>query len=147
MKNKTTAALCAADIRKELKKEFPDIKFTIKSQSYSGGNSVRISWFDGPPSVVVREFTDKYQYGNFNGMEDIYEYSNNRTDLPHQVKYVFASSEISPARYEAVKNQIAEAYGCDVNDWEDVKKKLGQPIDRVVYQEIEQPGRHLVGVS
>ena len=83
---KSTAANCAAAIREELK-QFKGIKFTVRSENYSMGNSVHIGWTDGPTAREVEEITNKYQYGHFNGMEDIYEYSNSRKDIP-QAKYV-----------------------------------------------------------
>lgn len=95
-KNKkvTGAAACAAAIRTELKEAFPGIKFSVKCENYSGGNSVNIFWTDGPTVAQVEKISGKYQYGHFNGMEDIYEYSNNIEGLP-QVKYVFEERTIS----------------------------------------------------
>jgi hypothetical protein len=91
---KSSAANCAAAIREELKKEFPGIKFYVKSDNFAGGNSVDIRWADGPTTSEVENFTSKYQYGHFNGMEDIYENTNNRNDIP-QAKYVSESREMS----------------------------------------------------
>jgi hypothetical protein len=84
---KTTHARTAQEIRKILKKEFPTIKFKVTSESYSMGSSVRIEWTDGVTSEKVDELVKKFQYGHFDGMQDLYEYSNSRDDIP-QVKYV-----------------------------------------------------------
>lgn len=84
----TQAALAAKSIRKELKEHFPHVKFSVKSENYAGGNGVNISWDNGVTDKVIKNIVDKYQYGHFNGMEDIYEYSNTIEDLP-QVKFVF----------------------------------------------------------
>ena len=73
----TGSAQCAAAIRTELKTKFPDCKFSVTSENFSGGDSVHISWKDGPTTKQVDSIVNKYQYGHFNGMEDIYEYSNN----------------------------------------------------------------------
>ncbi len=81
-------------IRKELKKAYPLTKFSVTSHSYSGGSSVAIEWLDGPTSESVGKIAYKYQYGHFNGMEDIYELTNNRNDIP-QVKYVQVRREVS----------------------------------------------------
>ncbi len=83
----STHAEAAKLMRKELKKAFPTIKFSVTSQTYSGGNSVHVGWINGPTSDMVSSIVSKYQYGHFNGMEDIYENTNKRADLP-QVKYV-----------------------------------------------------------
>lgn len=109
-------AQCAAAIKSELKANFPTVKFSVRSESFSGGNAVDISWIDGPTDEQVREITDKYQYGHFDGMIDCYEYSNRRTDIP-QAKYVQTAR-----RYSAEsKAQAAAILGIDVatqmNDW------------------------------
>jgi hypothetical protein len=100
MKIKTQAAQAAAAIRKELKENFPQIKFSVKSENYAGGNSVNISWVDGVPESKVKAITSKYEYGTFNGMNDIYEYDNVNDNLP-QVKYISEIRTISNEIYEA----------------------------------------------
>lgn len=84
----------AAAIKAELKAAFPSIKFSVTSDSFSMGNSVHISWEDGPTTDKIKEISSKYQYGHFNGMEDIYENTNSRDDIP-QAKYVSESRHMS----------------------------------------------------
>lgn len=67
-------ALGAKNIRVELKRAFPGVKFSVTSEGYSGGCSIDINWTDGPTSKQVKEITDKYEEGHFDGMEDIYNY-------------------------------------------------------------------------
>jgi len=95
-KNKTlsTAANTAKAIREELKANFAGVKFSVTSENFAGGNSVNISWSDGPTTEQVSNISNKYQYGHFNGMEDIYEYTNDRNDIP-QAKYVSESRSMS----------------------------------------------------
>ncbi len=87
-------ASAAKLIRQELKKAFPLVKFSVTSESYSMGDSVNVSWTNGPNTDKVNEIVKKYQYGHFNGMEDIYENSNNRVDIP-QTKFVQTRREIT----------------------------------------------------
>ena len=101
---KSCAANCAAAIREELKKVFPNVKFSVKSSNFAGGDSVNITWTDGPIVKDVEKVTNKYQYGRFDGMTDMYEYSNSREDLP-QSKYVQTRREIT----EEVNNVVFEA--------------------------------------
>lgn len=115
MKNKSTHAEAAQLIRKELKKEFPSIKFSVCSDSYSGGNSVRISWKDGPITDNVSKITRKYQYGHFDGMCDCYEYSNVNDNFP-QVKYVFNNREVS----ESIKDECFEQLKKTLYGWENI---------------------------
>lgn len=83
-------AACAAAIKAELTGLYPGIKFSVKSSSFSMGDSVNVNWTDGPTSKEVDEIIKKYQYGHFDGMQDIYENSNSRDDIP-QSKYVSSS--------------------------------------------------------
>lgn len=100
MKTQTTAALCAKEVRKDLKQNFPTTKFSVTSSTFSMGNAVDIKWTDGPTTKQVDEVVCKYQYGHFNGMEDIYEYSNRNEDIP-QAKWVMANRKLSE---ETIKN-------------------------------------------
>lgn len=80
-------ALVAGNIRKELKKEFPSVKFSVTSQH---GTAVNIKWTDGPTKEAVSNITSKYQEGRFNGMEDIYEYNTSPfNDIFGGAKYIF----------------------------------------------------------
>ena len=90
----STHADTAKAIRKELKKVFPLTQFFVTSKTFSMGDSVAISWFNGTPSEKVSAIVNKYQYGHLNGMEDIYENTNSRSDIP-QVKYVQVRREVS----------------------------------------------------
>lgn len=95
----------AAAIKAELKAAFPFTKFSVKSETYAGGNSVNITWKDGQTVEQVEKFTAKYQYGSFNGMEDLYEYTNSRSDIP-QVKYVQEYRELSDEIIKQVAEQL-----------------------------------------
>jgi hypothetical protein len=67
-------ARAAKNIKLELARAFPGVKFSVSSRSYSGGNSVDIHWDNGPTSSQVDEILGKYQMGSFDGMQDLYEY-------------------------------------------------------------------------
>lgn len=99
MKIKTQAAQAAAAIKAELK--IAGFKAKVKSSNFSGGNSVNVYVPDMNPAQIqaINEICDKYQYGQFNGMEDYYEYTNRRDDLP-QAKYVSVNNEISDELYQ-----------------------------------------------
>ena len=135
VKEKSTQAQAAAMIRKELKAAFPQTKFSVTSDSFAGGDSVRISWVDGPADRQVKEITDKFQYGHFDGMNDMYEYSNDRSDLP-QSKYVQTSRSFSDTVEEATRQQLMKDYGIAV--WDDVAvyDKFGCWGSTKVYREL-----------
>lgn len=103
----TTAA---KEIRKQLKRAFPGVKFSVRYKSFAGGDSVDIRWNNGPTSKAVQDITKCYEYGHFNGMEDIYEYSNVDNNIP-QVKYVMTHRDIDDdivlARAKLLANKYA----------------------------------------
>jgi hypothetical protein len=110
MRELTTAAKAAKLIRTELKKTFPEAKFRVRSNNYAGGDSVYVNWTDGPTSEQVSDITAKYQYGHFDGMIDLYEYSNRIEGLP-QVKFVLRQREISDETYARKKTALAKEFG------------------------------------
>ena len=97
----STHAQAAKLIKQDLKRAFPTVKFSVKSESYSGGNSIRIYWTNGPVTEAVSDITGKYQLGHFDGMIDCYEYSNHDATIP-QVMYIFNNREVS----EEIKEKI-----------------------------------------
>lgn len=112
---KSTAANTAVAIRQELKNKFPGIKFSVTSDNFSMGNSVDIRWTDGPTSDEVDSITSKYQYGHFDGMTDMYESSNRRSDIP-QAKYVQTSRDMSED-VKKCREQLAELMGENTADY------------------------------
>lgn len=102
-------AAAAKMIKQELKKLFPTIKFSVKSDSFSGGDSVDISWENGPTDDQVSDVTSKYQYGHFDGMTDSYDHSNRRKDIP-QSKYVHTSRDITDDISERVFKKLQQSY-------------------------------------
>lgn len=138
----TTAAQCAAVIRKELKANFPTQKFTVQSENYTGGDSVRIKWVDGVTEKAVKDIVDKYQYGHFNGMEDMYEHSNQIEGLP-QVKFVFANREFSVTAKQRAKDQVCKDFGIDASltgrDFDNAcREKMGCWGDQAIYRHIHE---------
>lgn len=102
---KTEAAKTAQRIRIELKEIFPGIKFKVISQNYSMGNSVNVSWIDGPIKQEVKKIIDKYQIGYFDAMIDSYKCSNIRADIP-QVRHVSVDHSISGQYPRHLANKI-----------------------------------------
>ena len=91
----TTAHAAAAKlIRAELKKH--GIKASVRAKSYAGGSSISVNVDDELPATVeaIRAFTSKFEYGHFDPMNDLYEYSNSRDDIP-QVGFVFVNNHLS----------------------------------------------------
>jgi len=89
---KTQSANCANVIKKMLSEKYPNVKFSVTSDNFAGGNSVNIRWNLGPVDDEIEKLVNQFQYGHFDGMIDCYEYSNTRKDIP-QAKYVMCERE------------------------------------------------------
>lgn len=102
----------AKNIRIELKRAFPGVKFYVTSASYSGGNHVQINWTDGPMTKQVEGIADKYSGGTFDGMTDCYNYrSSPWTEVFGEAKYVSCTRHYSPAMVEAVIRRVCARLG------------------------------------
>jgi hypothetical protein len=58
-------------VRAALKKAFPGIKFSVRSDVYSGGASIRVKWVDGPSEKAAKAVAGVYAGGGFDGMIDM----------------------------------------------------------------------------
>jgi hypothetical protein len=58
-------------VRQALSRNFPGTKFSVKSDSYSGGASIQVSWTDGPTANMVEFITSQYKGGRFDGSIDM----------------------------------------------------------------------------
>ena len=95
MKRELSAhAKAAKAIRAELKAAFKGVKFSVTSQSFSMGDSVSISWTDGPTISEVDAITDKYEYSDFDSINDTWNFKNRRDDIP-QTKFVLTHRSVT----------------------------------------------------
>lgn len=101
----------AKNIRIELGRAFPGVKFSVKSRRFSGGDAIDVSWIDGPVSAQVDAIIDRYSAGSFNGMEDLYEYSRDAwTDAFGDAKYVHSRREMSDAAIGRAIRLVSSKY-------------------------------------
>ena len=71
MKEYLTCAETAKLVRAALKRKFPQQKFSVRSDVYAGGASIRIHWMDGPTTKDVDAVVKCYAGGRFDGMIDM----------------------------------------------------------------------------
>lgn len=141
-------AATAAAIRKDLKTAFPDTVFQVRSDCFAGGDSVSINWTDGPASQVVELLVGKYQRGHFDGMTDMYEYSNRRDDIP-QVKYVQTQRRHSAELARKIAAELNSRYGYEIkirdskyDGWSPEPQYIGmESIHDLIYRAIQDHGR------
>lgn len=107
---KTQAAQAAALFRAEIKKAYPGLKFKCTSKNYAGGSSIRVEYEDQPKEVheAIKAMSHKYQYGHFDGMQDLYEYDNVKDHA--QAKHVFVSNVMSDAKREEIYQRVRKEW-------------------------------------
>ena len=77
----------AKEVRKILKIEWPNTKFSVRVKRFSMGSSVNISWTDGPMEREVAELT-----AHLKGGEYLNEYINTRRTITHAVMVAAANA-------------------------------------------------------
>lgn len=63
-------------VRQALKESFPGVKFSVRSDVYSGGASIRVRYLDGPALGMVESVAKFFEGAYFDGMID---YKGSRT--------------------------------------------------------------------
>jgi len=66
-----SCAETAQYVRRALAAEFPGVKFSVRSKTYSGGASIDVRWVDGPRTKEVDPIAKQYEGGGFDGMIDL----------------------------------------------------------------------------
>ena len=108
--SKSTQAQAAAMIRKHLKAN--GIQAKVRSSSASMMTAVDVDVIDLLPATVeqIKQYVGQFQYGHFDGMQDLYEYSSRRDDIP-QVKYATVNVSHSDEMIQAAWDYTREYYG------------------------------------
>ena len=134
------AALTAKLIKKRLTALYPGVKFSVRSDVFSMGDSVDIRWTDGPLRESIEVITKQYQNGSFNSMEDIYEYEAIDPALGCEgAKYVNCHHELSPKHRAMLEEKAVEHYGSlNPNDNSYYRKLADVEKMFFPYQEAEQ---------
>jgi hypothetical protein len=135
--NKADRVIGAKNIRIELKRAFPDVKFSVKSDSYSGGNSIDIFWTDGPTTEQVEKITGKYQQGSFDGMTDCYNYEDNLfSDVFGGSKYVMEQRTCSKDAYNRTAKELGypEAFMGEQGQMQGVDYDVNEMIKRETWK-------------
>lgn len=104
-------------IRKALKEH--GIKASVRSRSASMMTAIDVTiQQDILPATrkEIEAYVGRFQYGHFDGMTDMYEYSNRDDDLP-QVKYTSVRVEYSDELKAAVADYVEQKYA-DLSKWD-----------------------------
>ena len=99
----------AKNLRTQLRARWPGVKFRVTTERYSGGDSLRVRWTDGPAVSLVDAIADRYQAGHFDGQTDCYDYSDSAwTRAFGDAKYVFTSRDYSDEAIAWAKSQYGD---------------------------------------
>jgi len=82
----------SANLKKELRKAFPGVKFSVRSDH----SSINVHWPKGTEidRKEIEKIADKYQYGGFDGMTDCpYLIDNPWSDVFGGARYVFCQED------------------------------------------------------
>lgn len=101
-----SAAQVAKRLRQALKDVFPGIKFSVTSQTYSGGESIRVRWTDGPTVAQVQEITQGAESIRRDAWGEILSGGN---------RYVFCDRDISPELRAQALTHLRYEYGRDID--------------------------------
>jgi hypothetical protein len=115
--NPPTAGLL---VKQFVKRNFPNVLCRVASDSFSGGNSLRVyvstklgAPIDSQSFKTISDFVDMWEYGKFNGMIDMYEsyensgtISDNGLELEAGVKYAFTENQPRFGTVEWVVNEV-----------------------------------------
>jgi hypothetical protein len=118
-------------IKRHILKTWPAVqKVEVKTDSYSGGSSMDVRYYAPEEIKELNDFIDNFQYGHFNGMEDIYENRDMQEiildgHILQDYKYVFAHFNKveapavveQPKTEEPVKDQPKEAANVQIIDY------------------------------
>ena len=74
-------------VREVLKRDFPAVKFSVRSKSYSGGAAIDIHWTDGPTAHQVSDVVSVYEGAVFDSMIDLKSYHDSINDAGETVHY------------------------------------------------------------
>jgi len=135
----STHALGAANLKTELQREFSGVKFSVKSESYSGGDAIRVRWDFGPTTDEVAKFTGKYREGDFDGMTDSYDYNHDNVwpDVFGGAKYVTESRCFGEDLHEQVGRALC-ALQRIAYEGQFTRHRLGKNCDRDLSQYVNE---------
>lgn len=112
-------------IRAALKREFPEVKFSVRSHTYAGGASINVGWIDGPQSADVDAVTGQFAGAGFDGMIDLKTYNQD---------WLYPDGHV-----EGFQSEVGHSYGSTTRDW------LGETVDPDAARDYAAGVRHTVG--
>ncbi len=103
-------------VRKTLAAEFPGIKFSVRSRTYSMGASMDVEWMDGPSGKTVDSKIQQFAGASFDAMQDLKEYHESihpETGKPVRwgADYIFTQRHYSTEFLQGIVTKVAKEWG------------------------------------
>jgi len=84
-------ALCARDVRATLKANFDGVTFSV----WGTGESVHVSWVDGPSADDVNEVVACFRQGAYDGSVDSYVARPAEASVTYRAMFIFVERSVS----------------------------------------------------
>ncbi|MBK0035512.1 hypothetical protein IBT47_24845 [Erwinia sp. S43] len=99
------------NIRKELKSQFPGVKFSVRKNHY---DSITVSWTDGPTEENVKSVTEKYRDSFFDSSQDMSVSCRSAFNVVYGgVGYISLKREFTDAILDKALSGIHKKYGTE----------------------------------
>lgn len=90
-----SVAKVAQNLRVNLKAVFGNVKFGVRSKSFSGGNEISVEWVNGPTETMVEKETGKYEDSSTDFTGDYRDYTPNAfNDVFGGTKYMWTTRKM-----------------------------------------------------
>ena len=146
----SSCVTAARNIRTELARAFPEIKFSVRR---AGFDRIDVSWLEGPTASEVREIGNKYEAGYFDGTQDMYVFSHDVwSEVFGGVRYVFEYRSFSDGVYHTLTrdlsalNNLPYAEG-DLNTQDIGDRQATDIIDKVLAKTGIPAGHRIAGLE
>jgi hypothetical protein len=144
-----TCAETAKLIRRSLKEAFKDVRFSVRSSTYSGGASIGVNWTDGPNVAQVEAITQGFKAAYFDGSID-YQGSIHHMMDGQQVRfgadYITTSRHYSDAAIQRAIDHLSRRYAGNFKESRVSKPTVEQFRSGELYH-VQLPGLHWDGSS
>ena len=103
-------------VRQTLKEAFPGVKFSVRSDTYAGGASIRIGYKDGPAYNQVKAVVSNFEGSYFDGMTDYkgLNYSSlDGKEVRFGADFIFVNRTMSQPFLTGIVSQVVNKYGLD----------------------------------
>ena len=107
MRKLSSVAEQARVIRSELKTAFPGVKFSVTSDSYSGGSSIHIKWVDFPTEKAVKAIASQHESIDRDQFGDILSGGN---------RFIFCENKWTDEARAVIEKEMTQ--GIDRNSYE-----------------------------